>query len=149
MNEADPEQEDDDRLGLINLYMATLQARMDPDQFDALAHAVHGLAHVLAAGGEGSFSIPDDDRDFTPEMHQEFVAIMGIMLTGNADHRVVEMPGPDGAVGFALVDAEAADDPQRLREIQEGVHQTLAKRDALHRKVKGIARASGMDPHDH
>lgn len=30
------------------------------------------------------------------------------------DHRVVEMPGPDGSPGFAIVEAGAPDDPAKL-----------------------------------
>jgi hypothetical protein len=35
------------------------------------------------------------------------------------DHRLVEMPGPDGSPGFAIVEASAADDPAKLQELRE------------------------------
>ncbi|MEU5108162.1 hypothetical protein AB0H07_38895 [Streptomyces sp. NPDC021354] len=135
----------DDRIDKVSLYMETLKARMAPEQYDVLAQAVHETAHLIAEGGEGIFGAGDDRSTFTPEVQREYTAVLAILLTGRMDHRVVEMPGPDGSPGFAVVEASAADDPAKLEEIRENLHRWVAERKAVDTELDGIARASGLE----
>ncbi|MBO8191589.1 hypothetical protein ITI46_07765 [Streptomyces oryzae] len=57
--------------------------------------------------------------------------LLAMLIIGGADHRVVEMPGPDGSTGFAIVEASAADNPEKLREIRESLHRWAAEREAI------------------
>jgi hypothetical protein len=77
---------------------------------------------------EGIFGDEDEQAELTPEMQRELATVLAMVITGGADHRVVEMRGPDGRTGFAVVAACAADDPEKLREIREGLHRWAAER---------------------
>lgn len=142
MNDADDFDSENCRIDNISLYMETLKARMDPEQYDVLAKAVHETARLIAeghrAGPVGELSA------FTPEVQREYATVLVILLTGRMDHQLVEMPGPDGSPGFAIVEASAADDPVRLQEIREGLHRWAAERQAVDKGLDGIARASGL-----
>ncbi|MGP3974452.1 hypothetical protein ACTWQF_10695 [Streptomyces sp. 8N114] len=99
------ESEDDgglDRVEAVSLYMEALKARMDPEQYERLARLVHESAHLLAEGREGIFGDEDEQAELTPEMQRELATILAMMITGGADHRVVEMSDPDGSTGFAM-----------------------------------------------
>lgn len=81
---------------------------------------------------------------FTPEVQREYATVLAILLTGRMDHQLVEMPGPDGRPGFAVVGASAANDPARLQEIRESLHCWAGERQAVDEELDGIARASGL-----
>jgi len=137
-----------DRVEAVSLYLEALKARMDPKQYERLARLVHESAHLLAEGQEGIFDDEDEQAELTPEMQRELATILAMMITGSTDHRVVEMPGPDGSTGFAIVEASAADDPKKLREIRESLHRWAAEREAIDAELDGIARASEPDETD-
>jgi len=132
-----------DRAEAVSLYMEALKARMDPEQYECLARLVHETAHLLAEGREGLFGDEDEQADLTPEMQREVATVLAMMITGGADHRVVEMPGPDDGTGFAIVAASAADDPEKLRVIREDLLRWAAEREAIDAELEGIAQASG------
>ncbi|MFI0940604.1 hypothetical protein [Streptomyces sp. NPDC021020] len=48
--------------------------------------------------------------------------IAAIVGSGRPDFEVVEMPGPDGGNGWAVVGPAVADDPVRLAELSERLH---------------------------
>ncbi|MGP3992122.1 hypothetical protein [Streptomyces sp. 3N207] len=137
-----------DPVEAVSLYMETLKARMDPEQYERLARLVHESAHLPAEGREGIFGDGDEQTELTPEMQRELATVLAMMITGGADHRVVEMPGPDGSTGFAIVAASAADDPDKLRAIREGLHRSAAEREAIDAELDGIAHASEPDEAD-
>lgn len=109
----------------VELYLESLEARMDPAQFDALTRAIHEFWHLMEGTGEGAFDV--DEHDFTPEVRQELLVVMAMLGTGRTDQRVVEIPSPDGSPGWAVVDASIADDPVALAELQEKLHAKLAE----------------------
>ncbi|PWI05889.1 hypothetical protein DIZ27_36850 [Streptomyces sp. NWU339] len=130
------------RIDSVSLYMETLKARMAPEQYDVLAQAVHETAHLIAEGHQAG---PVGDLSaFTPEVQREYATVLAILLTGRMDHRLVEMPGPDGSPGFAIVEASTADAPVRLQEIREHHHHWATERQAVDNELDGIARASGL-----
>ncbi|GGQ26999.1 hypothetical protein GCM10010266_57810 [Streptomyces griseomycini] len=142
-NDSDPEHGGIDN---VSLYMEILRARMDPGQYDVLARAVRETAHLIAEGHQAG---PVGERSaFTPEMRREYATVLAILLTGRMDHQVVEMPGPDGRPGFAIVEASAAKDPARLRGIRESFHRWAGERQAVDEELDGIARASGLSSDD-
>ncbi|MHC3456105.1 hypothetical protein [Streptomyces prasinus] len=142
MNDANDSCSENRRIDHVSLYMETLKARMAPEQYDVLAQVVHETAHLIAeghqAGPVGGLSA------FTPEVQREYATVLAILLTGRMDHRLVEMPGPDGSPGFAIVEASATDAPVRLQEIRKDLHRWAAKRQAVDNELDGIARASGL-----
>ncbi|MEH0549160.1 hypothetical protein QA802_40760 [Streptomyces sp. B21-105] len=117
MNDANDSGSDDGRIDNVSLYMETLKARMDPEQYDVLAKAVHETAHLIAEGHQAG--PVGDASQFTDDVQREYATVLAILLTGRMDHRLVEMPGPDGSPGFAIVEASAADDPAKLQELRE------------------------------
>ncbi|MFD4863169.1 hypothetical protein [Streptomyces atratus] len=141
MNDEDAAPEENDHAVKVALYMETLQARMDPDQYGALAQALHEAFHLLAQGREGTIS-SDDDSSFTPEMNRESATVLTILLTGKMDQRVVEVPGSDGHSGFVLMDPEEADDPAKVQEVRDFIDQWTTEREAMDIELDGIARAS-------
>src|SRR6478735_7468444 len=66
------------------LYIETLRARMDPAQYESLAHRLRKAFHLLAQGRDGTIT-SDDDLVFTPEMNREFTVALNILLTGKMD----------------------------------------------------------------
>ncbi|MEV7297210.1 hypothetical protein AB0N79_37170 [Streptomyces microflavus] len=92
MNDEDTGPGEDNHVVKVALYMETLQARMDPGQYRALAHALHEAFHLLAQGRDGTIGSENDPPEFTPEMHREFATILTMLLTGKMDQQVVEVP---------------------------------------------------------
>ncbi|MFD8251314.1 hypothetical protein [Streptomyces werraensis] len=137
----------DGRAVKVALYMETLQARMDPAQYEALAQAVHEAFCLLAQGREGIIS-GEDGLSFTPEMHREFATVVTMMLTGKMDQQVVELSGPDGHSGFVLMDPEKANDPAKVQEVRDFINRWTAEREAMDIELDGIARASNPSPDD-
>jgi hypothetical protein len=142
MNDANDSGSDDGRIDNVSLYMETLKARMDPEQYDVLAKAVHETAHLIAEGHQAG--PVGDASQFTDEVQREYATVLAILLTGRMDHRLVEMPGPDGSPGFAIVEASAADDPAKLQELREKHRRFVTEQQALYNELDGIARASGL-----
>ncbi|MFF3934242.1 hypothetical protein [Streptomyces hirsutus] len=146
MNDANDFDSENCRIDNVSLYMETLKTRMIPDQYDVLAKAVHETAHLIAEGHQAG---PVGDlSEFTPEVQREYATVLAILLTGRMDHRLVEMPGPDGSPGFAIVEASAADDPAKLQELREKHRRFVTEQQALYNELDGIARASGLSADD-
>ncbi|MEU9064921.1 hypothetical protein AB0D13_40360 [Streptomyces sp. NPDC048430] len=141
MSDEDAAPGEDNHAVKVALYMETLQARMDSDQYGALAQALHEAFHLLAEGREGS----EDDSTFTPEMNREFATVLTILLTGKMDQQIVEVPGSDGHSGFVLMDPEEADDPAKVQEVRDYVDQWTTEREAMDIELDGIARASNPE----
>ncbi|MEU0008221.1 hypothetical protein ABZ079_29160 [Streptomyces sp. NPDC006314] len=142
MNDANDSGSDDRRIDNVSLYMETLKARMDPEQYDVLAKAVHEAAQLIAEGHQAG--PVGDASQFTDEVQREYATV----LTGRMDHRLVEMPGPDGSLGFAIVEASAADDPAKPQELREKHRRFVTEQQALYNELDGIARASGLSAED-
>ncbi|MEU3550614.1 MULTISPECIES: hypothetical protein [Streptomyces] len=145
MSDEDAVPAGDDRAAKVALYMETLQARMDPAQYEALAQTVHETFRLLLEGREGIIS-GKDSHSFTPEMNREFATVVSMMLTGKMDQQVIEVPGTNGNYGFILMDPEEADDPARVQEVRDFIDQWTAERQAIDRELDGIARASNPNP---
>ncbi|MFD3437188.1 hypothetical protein ACFWU3_06755 [Streptomyces sp. NPDC058685] len=137
----------DDGLDLASLYLESVKARMDPEQFATLEEAVDELAHMLSDGQPGTFEAGGRDS-FTPDVQREFLAVMAILTTGRMDHHIVELPGPDGSTGYAVVTAEVANDPEKLAEFRADLHRQITEQQAVDEELDGIARASGLDTGD-
>jgi hypothetical protein len=122
----------------VALYMETLRARMDPEQYEPLAQRLHDAFHLLAQGREGTIS-SDDDSVFTPEMNREFTVVLNILLTGKMDQRVVEISQDNGDSVFVLMDPEDADDPTKVQEVKDFVNQRRSDRERMDAELGGIA----------
>jgi hypothetical protein len=77
-------------------------------------------------------------------VQREYATVLAILLTGRMDHRLVELPGPDGSPSFAIVEAAVADDPAKLQELREKQRRFVTEQQALYSELDGIARASGL-----
>jgi hypothetical protein len=141
MNDEDAAPGEDKRAVKMALYMDTLQARMEPDQYGALAHALHEAFHLLAQGREGAIGSEDGSK-FTPEMNREFATVLSILLSGKMGQQIVEVPGSDGYSSFVLMDPEEADDPAKVQEVRDFLDQWTTVRKATDSELDGIARAS-------
>ncbi|MET8538908.1 hypothetical protein ABZV67_46655 [Streptomyces sp. NPDC005065] len=133
-----------DRIAKVALYLESVKARMPPEQFETLRQAVHEMAHLIADGHEG-FLEAGDRKDFTDDVQKELLTVMAIVTTGRMDHQVVDMPGPDGSPGYAVVTPELANAPKRLAELRDKIHHHTTEREAIDTELDGIARASGID----
>ncbi|WP_329013601.1 hypothetical protein [Streptomyces sp. NBC_00690] len=131
------------RSAFVGLYLETLRARMAPDQYTALTEAVHRFCRLIADGGQGSFEI--DETAFTPALHRELVTIMTMLATGRTDHRLVDIPSPDGTPGYAMAEAHIAEDSTQLAAVRTKLNAWWAQREAEDAVLDGIARASGLE----
>ncbi|MER5363418.1 hypothetical protein [Streptomyces sp. NPDC002785] len=147
MNDEGAAPGEDSRAAKVALYMETLQARMDPDQYGALARALHEAFHLLAQGREGTID-SEDDSTFTLEMNREFATVLTMLLTGKMDQQIVEVPGSDGHSGFVLMDPEEADDPAKVQEVRDFIDQWSTERESVSNELDGIARASNLSTDD-
>ncbi|MET8412684.1 hypothetical protein ABZV34_32155 [Streptomyces sp. NPDC005195] len=68
--------------------METLHARMDRDQYGALAQTLHETIQLLIHGRQGIIG-SEDDAPFTPELNREFATVPAILLPGKMDQRIV------------------------------------------------------------
>ncbi|MET7458431.1 hypothetical protein ABZT03_42770 [Streptomyces sp. NPDC005574] len=80
-------------------------------------------------------------------MLREYATVLGILLTGRMGHQLVELPGPDGSPGFAIVEASAAD-PAKLQGLREKYRRFVTEQQALYNELDGVARASGLSAED-
>jgi hypothetical protein len=100
----------------VGLYMATLQARMDPDQFRVLAGLLVD-ANTAGDSEEGTFQAKvaeDDEQLLTPAVMEEFLVILGIINTGRMDQQVVDL----GHGVTTVVTEDIATDPEQMRELR-------------------------------
>ncbi|MEV8099064.1 hypothetical protein [Kitasatospora sp. NPDC085879] len=124
----------------VRLYLETLQARMDPDQFRVLRHLVSGSFSVLAApDGEGHLDLGDEDKvHLTPDVTNELLVALAIAATGTMEHHVVDLG--DGAA--TIMDADAANDPEAIQEMRDWAAQQRRERERTDAVLRGIADAS-------
>ncbi|MDX3771744.1 MULTISPECIES: hypothetical protein [unclassified Streptomyces] len=140
----DADETPQDRIAKVALYLESVKARMPPEQFETLHQAVHEMIHLIADSHEG-FLEAGDRENFTDDVQKEFLTVMAIVTTGRMDHQVVDMPGPDGSPGYAVVTTELANDPKALAELRDKLHHHATERKAINAALDGIARASGID----
>lgn len=134
----------DDGPGLALRYLESVKAWMDPEQFATLEKAVHELTHMLSQGQQGTFEA-GDRNSFTPEVHREFLKIMAILTTGRMNQYIVQLPGPDGSIGYTAVTADVGNDPNKLAELRAGLHRQSAEHQATDDELGGATRASHAD----
>ncbi|WP_405929731.1 hypothetical protein OG554_34980 [Streptomyces griseus] len=148
MDDEDTGPGEDNHVVNVALYMETLQARMDPDQYRAPAHALHEAFHLLAQGREGAIGSEDDPTEFTPEMHREFATMLTMLLTGKMSQQAVEVPESDGHSGFVLMNPQEADDPAKVQEVRDFIDQWTTEREGMSIELDAIARASNPSVDD-
>lgn len=140
--------EGDGRAAKAALYMETLQARMDPDQYQALAHAVNEVIQFLVQGREGTIG-SEGDAPFTPELNREFATVVNILITGKMDQQIVDVPSSDGrSTGLIFMDPGEADDPVKVQEVRDFLDKWSAEREAVDTELDGIERASNPSTDD-
>ncbi|WP_327425375.1 hypothetical protein OG963_00370 [Streptomyces sp. NBC_01707] len=133
-----------DRIAKVALYLESVKARMPAEEFETLHQAVREMARLLADGREG-FWEAGNRENFTDTIQKEFLTVMAIVTTGRMDHQVVDMPGPDGSPGYAVVTPELANDPDELAKLREKITNWATERETINTELDGIARASGTD----
>ncbi|MGK4586164.1 hypothetical protein [Kitasatospora sp. HPMI-4] len=124
----------------VHLYLETLRARMDPDQFRVLRHLLDGALLALSGrSGEGEVDLADEDEVYnTPEVQKELLAALAILATGTLEHHIVDLG--DGA--SVVMTPEAANDPEAVQRMREFVAKQRAEREHTDAVLRGIADAS-------
>jgi hypothetical protein len=99
----------------VNLYLATLEARMDPDEFRVLVSLLADT-HVLEQdSGDLSHEVPEEDELFlTRGVVEEFMVIMAIISTGRMDQQLVNL----GHGVVTVVTEDIATDPAQMRNLR-------------------------------
>ncbi|MFK4600420.1 hypothetical protein RKD30_007087 [Streptomyces pristinaespiralis] len=141
----DADETPQERMAKVELYLESVKARMAPEDFETLHQAVTEMSRLISEGHEGVLEAGDREN-FAGDVQREFLAVMAIATTGRMDHQVIDMPGPDGSPGYAVVTPEVANDPAALAELRQQIHQWTAEQQAINSELDGIARASGLDP---
>ncbi|WP_244257946.1 hypothetical protein [Streptomyces sp. Tu 2975] len=141
----DEDETPQERMAKVELYMESVKARMAPEDFETLHEAVNEMSRLITEGHEGVLEAGDREN-FAGEVQREFLAVMAIATTGRMDHHVIDMPGPDGSPGYAVVTPEVANDPAALAEVRQQIHQWTTEQREINSELDGIARASGIDP---
>ncbi|AXE24287.1 hypothetical protein C0216_13210 [Streptomyces globosus] len=94
---------------VLGSYLEDLRDRLGGARFEALIRAVQATCALLGDGPRPVLEVPGGG--LPPDLRREYVALLAVMITGRADHRLVELPSADGDTGWAVVDATAADAP--------------------------------------
>ncbi|MFJ7263529.1 hypothetical protein ACIQV2_25575 [Streptomyces globosus] len=98
---------------VLGSYLQDLQGRLGGARFEALIRAVQATCSLLDAGPRPLLEVPAGSG-LPPDLRREYVALLAVMITGRADHRLVELGTPDGEKGWAALDAAAAHPGGRL-----------------------------------
>ena len=103
----------------VRLYLATLEARMDPDEFRVLAALLAGTELMEQYGPDDVVHhIPEEDERFlTSAVVEEFLVVMAVINTGRLDQQVVSL----GHGVTTVVTEDVATDPARMRRLREWV----------------------------
>ncbi|MFD7081758.1 hypothetical protein [Streptomyces sp. NPDC059918] len=88
---------------VLGSYLEVLRARLTGERFEVLIRAVQTTCALLADGREAVMEVPGD-TGLAPGLQCEYLSLMAVMITGHLDHRLVEVAGPDGGKGWAVVD---------------------------------------------
>ncbi|MFB7665874.1 hypothetical protein ACFC1R_18290 [Kitasatospora sp. NPDC056138] len=128
------------RADQVRLYLATVQARMDPDQFRVLGRLVTGSVGLLTSrSDEIGIDIRAEDRvHLTPEVTDEFLVVMSILATGRMVQQVVHLG--DGAA--TVLDADAATDEAKVQEMRDWTAEQRLRRGEADAARRDIVDAS-------
>ncbi|WP_380286507.1 hypothetical protein [Kitasatospora purpeofusca] len=128
------------RADQVRLYLDTLQARMDPDQFRVLGQLLTGtIASLASPTGDGRIDIDDDDQvHLTRNVKQELLAILSIVVTGTMEQHIVDL----GNGSMTVMDSEAAADPDAVQQMRDWAAQERREREHTDAVLHGIAEAS-------
>ncbi|MEU9028982.1 hypothetical protein AB0D46_15950 [Streptomyces sp. NPDC048383] len=120
---------------LLDTYLAGLRDRIGARGFEAVVRAADATCVLLAEGHSALLAGPDgqdgrQDAGFDADLQREYLTLLAVLITGRTDHRVVRLPGLDGLPGWAVVEADVAEDPAAL--------------DALCQQIEARARAGAQ-----
>lgn len=144
MNDANDADAINDRVAMVHLYMEALKARMEPEQYEALAQAVHETAHFMLGARQDPISDEPTPDALSSDVQREHLVIVMMIMTGRTDLRMIEVPGPDGNPSWIAVEPETANDPDQLRKLRENVTRWAEEQRSIQAELDGIARASGI-----
>jgi hypothetical protein len=136
--------EDVDLGALVSLYMESLNARMDPQDYATLTRALYEFGRAMEAGGEGAFDIEGDTLN--DAVRTELMMVMAILGTGRTDHQVVELTGPHGHEGWAVVSEAVANDSERLAALSGRLAELGQEWDETDAALEGIEQATRDQP---
>lgn len=131
-------------VAMVEIYLESLKARMAPEEFDTLTGALHQFWHAMEEGRQASFDL--SETGFSEGVRKELMLVMAIIGTGRTDHRIVDLPGPDGSSGWVVVSDAIADDPVRLAEIRDRLAAQWREQQETDEALEGIERASREGP---
>lgn len=135
------------RADLANLYLASLQARLEPEKFRVLHRMFIATLQLVAERREGEVDAGLSEEEaalFTDDLKREHALLVSMVVTGSMDHRIVE----DEGGRWVVVDGEVAGDPEKLREMREWAAEQRRQRAAVAEEFRGIAVANGLDAGD-
>ncbi|MFJ3172216.1 hypothetical protein ACIPJK_15705 [Streptomyces roseus] len=125
---------------VLGSYLEVLRARLTGERFEVLIRAVQTTCALLADGREAVLEVPGD-ADLAPDLQCEYLSLMAVMITGHLDHRLVELAGPDGGKGWAVVD-NTSPRPEPAPAGATSSSCEAAERAWIARELDGIARAT-------
>ena len=109
-DEALPSREDE-----VRLYLATLEARMAPEEFRVLASLLEDTAILEQENGDLNQEISEEDQPFlTRGVIEEFMVILAIINTGRMDQQVVNL----GHGVTTVVTEDIATDPVQMHDLR-------------------------------
>ena len=108
--EAPPSREDE-----VRLYLATLEARMPPQEFRVLASLLKDTEVLDQESGDLAHEVPEEDQPFlTRGVIEEFMVVLAIINTGRMDQQVVNL----GHGVTTVVTEDVATDPVRMHDLR-------------------------------
>ncbi|MFE2875829.1 hypothetical protein ACFXG6_04750 [Streptomyces roseus] len=142
--------DDGQEVDVLGSYLEVLRARLTGERFEVLIRAVQTTCALLADGREAVLEVPGD-ADLAPDLQREYLSLMAVMITGHLDHRLVELAGPEGGKGWAVVDntrsrPEPASHPEPASRQEPAAASSspceAAERAWIAKELDGIARAT-------
>jgi len=136
----------------LALYIETLQATMDPPQYELLMDVIR--MYVEAGGGRIRIRIDGEERElFTREVQKELLTLIGLLGALEPGHEdrgdlvVAELGDGEHIKGaMSLVPVAKAENPEELLRMREQLDTAAGRRRADTAELEAIARVSGMLP---
>ncbi|MFF8265580.1 hypothetical protein [Streptomyces virginiae] len=138
-------QGDGDEFDVLGVYLETLRAQMSSQQFRSLVRVVQATCGLLSEGRSAPLAVPGDGL-LSGDLRREYLTVLAVMITGRMDHRLVEVPGPDGKSGWVVLEGGAEHGTAASRAVRDAVAFRHNEHMSVTAELDGIARASGFSP---
>ncbi|MEV7730154.1 hypothetical protein AB0P15_36400 [Streptomyces sp. NPDC087917] len=127
---------------MLDAHLRGLATRCGPAGFEAVIAAARDTCAMLAEGHPAVLAGPDGEA-FDPSLQREYLALLGVLMTGRSDLRIIEVPTAGGVPGWAVVEPGIAADAKAVEEVRARLAAGEAERVQAAILLDTVYRAGG------